>query len=284
MTGSSPLSELIERAPELSWLDDAACRDLELGQLSLFFVEAGRTIAPETKALCRQCPVRRECSTTRTCTRSRVATSVVSHLGAVERSATPKRSSSSSRRPPPSSVTAADVLDRHHANLTLRGTAVPTVRTRTLGGCPPSPEAPPMAVTTDPRRGRPGAGGSPARGRYVRCTPDPALDDLVAVIGQLTGRAVAYVVDDLDRHWCTARTGDLPESWGPEGPGRKVAAAVAVAAKDGRVIGHIDVFGDQPLAPSTSAVLGAFAELVGRLLEERRPGCERRSRPGVWWS
>ena len=61
MTGSSPLSELIERAPELSWLDDAACRDLELGQLSLFFVEAGRTIAPETKALCRQCPVRREC-------------------------------------------------------------------------------------------------------------------------------------------------------------------------------------------------------------------------------
>ena len=61
MTGSSPLSELIERAPELSWLDDAACSNLELAQLSLFFVEAGRTIAPETKALCRQCPVRREC-------------------------------------------------------------------------------------------------------------------------------------------------------------------------------------------------------------------------------
>ena len=61
MTASSPLSELIERAPELSWLDDAACSNLELGQLSLFFVEAGRTIAPETKALCQQCPVRREC-------------------------------------------------------------------------------------------------------------------------------------------------------------------------------------------------------------------------------
>ena len=61
MTGSSALSELIERAPEQSWLDDAACSNLELAQLSLFFVEAGRTIAPETKALCRQCPVRREC-------------------------------------------------------------------------------------------------------------------------------------------------------------------------------------------------------------------------------
>ena len=61
MAGSSPLSELIDQAPELSWVDDAACADLELAQLSLFFVEAGRTIAPETKALCRQCPVRREC-------------------------------------------------------------------------------------------------------------------------------------------------------------------------------------------------------------------------------
>ena len=61
MTGSNPLSELIERAPELSWLDDAACSNLELAQLSLFFVEAGRTIAAETKALCRLCPVRREC-------------------------------------------------------------------------------------------------------------------------------------------------------------------------------------------------------------------------------
>ena len=61
MTGSNPLSELIEQAPELSWLDDAACSNLELAQLALFFVEAGRTIAPETKAICRQCPVRREC-------------------------------------------------------------------------------------------------------------------------------------------------------------------------------------------------------------------------------
>ena len=59
MAGSSPLSELIDQAPELSWLDAAACADLELAQLSLFFVEAGRTIAPDTKALCRQVQDRR---------------------------------------------------------------------------------------------------------------------------------------------------------------------------------------------------------------------------------
>ena len=61
MAGSSPLSDLIERAPELPWLDDAACGNLELDQLPLFFVEAGRTIAAETTALCRRCPVRRDC-------------------------------------------------------------------------------------------------------------------------------------------------------------------------------------------------------------------------------
>jgi WhiB family redox-sensing transcriptional regulator len=55
------LSELIERAPELTWLDDAACGNLPLDQLPLFFVEAGRTIAAETKALCRGCPVRHQC-------------------------------------------------------------------------------------------------------------------------------------------------------------------------------------------------------------------------------
>ncbi|MGD9701946.1 MAG: WhiB family transcriptional regulator [Acidimicrobiia bacterium] len=61
MAGSNPLSELIERAPEMPWLDEAACGDLELDQLQLFFVEAGRTIASETTALCKRCPVRREC-------------------------------------------------------------------------------------------------------------------------------------------------------------------------------------------------------------------------------
>jgi WhiB family transcriptional regulator, redox-sensing transcriptional regulator len=61
MASNNPLSELIERTPELPWLDAAACGDLELDQLPLFFVEAGRTIASETISLCKRCPVRREC-------------------------------------------------------------------------------------------------------------------------------------------------------------------------------------------------------------------------------
>lgn len=56
-----PLSDLIEQTPELPWLDDAACGDLALDQLPLFFVEAGRTISQDTVALCRRCPVRRDC-------------------------------------------------------------------------------------------------------------------------------------------------------------------------------------------------------------------------------
>ena len=58
---SRPLDELIERTPDLPWLDRASCGELELHQLDLFFVEAGRTIASSTVALCQKCPVRREC-------------------------------------------------------------------------------------------------------------------------------------------------------------------------------------------------------------------------------
>ncbi|MFN6120236.1 MAG: WhiB family transcriptional regulator [Actinomycetes bacterium] len=61
MAATRPLDELIEHTPELPWLEHAACGDLELDQLDLFFVEAGRTIAASTVALCRKCPVRREC-------------------------------------------------------------------------------------------------------------------------------------------------------------------------------------------------------------------------------
>ena len=58
---SRPLDDLIEKAPELPWLDQASCGELELHQLDLFFVEAGRTIASSTVSLCQRCPVRREC-------------------------------------------------------------------------------------------------------------------------------------------------------------------------------------------------------------------------------
>ena len=61
MTTARPLDELIENTPELPWLEFAACGDLGIEQLDLFFVEAGRTIASSTVAMCRKCPVRREC-------------------------------------------------------------------------------------------------------------------------------------------------------------------------------------------------------------------------------
>ncbi len=61
MASGRSLDELIDRTPDLPWLTRAACGDLELDQLDLFFVEAGRTIASSTVALCQKCPVRREC-------------------------------------------------------------------------------------------------------------------------------------------------------------------------------------------------------------------------------
>lgn len=45
----------------LPWLEDAACGDLDLGQLDLFFVGIGQTLSPEAAVLCRSCPVSTEC-------------------------------------------------------------------------------------------------------------------------------------------------------------------------------------------------------------------------------
>ena len=61
MASGRSLDELIEHTPDLPWLVRAACGELELDQLELFFVEAGRTISSATVALCQRCPVRREC-------------------------------------------------------------------------------------------------------------------------------------------------------------------------------------------------------------------------------
>lgn len=44
--------------PDLRWLDDSACAELEISD---FFVEAGHVISEETLDICRTCPVRREC-------------------------------------------------------------------------------------------------------------------------------------------------------------------------------------------------------------------------------
>jgi len=58
---SGSLGAFILSAPDMPWLDDAACGNLPLDQLNMFFVEAGRTIASSTIALCSKCPVRMEC-------------------------------------------------------------------------------------------------------------------------------------------------------------------------------------------------------------------------------
>ena len=55
------MDELVSNAPELPWLEHAACGDLSLEELDLFFVEAGRTISSETEAMCARCPVREDC-------------------------------------------------------------------------------------------------------------------------------------------------------------------------------------------------------------------------------
>ncbi len=52
---------VIDRTPDLPWLEDAACADLHLDQLNIFFVEAGKTISADTVAMCRRCPVRVNC-------------------------------------------------------------------------------------------------------------------------------------------------------------------------------------------------------------------------------
>ena len=57
------LSALIEHSPDYEWLDHAACASLGVGQLSTFFVDAGKALSRTAQALCATCPVRRECLT-----------------------------------------------------------------------------------------------------------------------------------------------------------------------------------------------------------------------------
>ncbi len=61
MSNTMDLASLIEGSNELPWLRDAACRELDLNRLDLFFVDAGRTLSKEGKAICGRCPVRSEC-------------------------------------------------------------------------------------------------------------------------------------------------------------------------------------------------------------------------------
>ena len=54
----SELADLIMNSPELRWLDDAACAEMDPGD---FFVDAGHTIKQEVLNVCRGCPVREQC-------------------------------------------------------------------------------------------------------------------------------------------------------------------------------------------------------------------------------
>lgn len=61
MSNIRDLGDLIGNLPENRWLGDASCRDLPLEKISLFFVDAGRSLSHEAQAICRSCPVRVEC-------------------------------------------------------------------------------------------------------------------------------------------------------------------------------------------------------------------------------
>ena len=61
MSTTTDLANIIEHSPELRWLDRAACAGLDIEQLDLFFVDAGKSLSPEARALCQACPARRDC-------------------------------------------------------------------------------------------------------------------------------------------------------------------------------------------------------------------------------
>lgn len=61
MSNTHDLAPLIEAVPDLVWLQRAACSALALDDLSLFFVEAGRTLSKEAAAICGSCDAQVDC-------------------------------------------------------------------------------------------------------------------------------------------------------------------------------------------------------------------------------
>jgi len=61
MASITDLAQLIVNSPDFAWSRDAACGDLALDEIDLFFVEAGRAIGPEAARMCADCPVRSVC-------------------------------------------------------------------------------------------------------------------------------------------------------------------------------------------------------------------------------
>ena len=63
MSNTMDLASLIEGSNELPWLREAACRELDLERLDLFFVDAGHTLSKQVKAMCAGCDARVACLT-----------------------------------------------------------------------------------------------------------------------------------------------------------------------------------------------------------------------------
>ena len=63
MRTADELATLIERSDDLDWMADAACADLDVERIDLFFVDAGKTLSKEAIAICESCPSRVDCLT-----------------------------------------------------------------------------------------------------------------------------------------------------------------------------------------------------------------------------
>lgn len=61
MTESGDLARLIEHTQEATWLREAACGELGIEALDMFFVDAGKSLSKEAVALCEGCPARADC-------------------------------------------------------------------------------------------------------------------------------------------------------------------------------------------------------------------------------
>lgn len=61
MSQLGDLAAMIAASPDHTWIDRSACGELDLNELNMFFVEAGRTLSKEAKAMCQRCEVHQEC-------------------------------------------------------------------------------------------------------------------------------------------------------------------------------------------------------------------------------
>ena len=61
MSNVHELAAVIEGSADYSWVDAAACRELDITEIDRFFVEAGHSLSKQTASMCAGCPVREQC-------------------------------------------------------------------------------------------------------------------------------------------------------------------------------------------------------------------------------